>query len=75
MLENVDIRKRKEKVVITSLDNVFRTIQTREEKKTENNHEVTYIDVPQFAAGFPIIMLSETPSIMSVLPYAEASNK
>ena len=46
-----------------------------EEKKTENNHEVTYIDVPQFAAGFPIMMLSETPSIMSVLPYAEASNK
>ena len=50
-------------------------VSGKEEEKNRNNHEVTYIDVPQFAAGFPIIMLSETPSIMSVLPYAEASNK
>ena len=33
------------------------------------------MDVPQFAAGFPRMILSETPVILSCLPNAEASNK
>ena len=35
----------------------------------------THNDVPQFAAGFPIMMLSETPAMLSILPKADASNK
>ena len=33
------------------------------------------MDVPVIAAGLPMMMLSETPAILSVLPYADASNK
>jgi len=36
---------------------------------------LTHMDVPQFAAGFPRMILSETPVILSCLPNAEASNK
>ena len=35
----------------------------------------THIEVPVIAAGLPIMILSETPAIASVLPYAEASNR
>lgn len=35
----------------------------------------TYMDVPVFAAGLPMMMLSETPAMLSVLPRADASNK
>lgn len=35
----------------------------------------THKDVPQFAAGLPIIILSETPAMLSFFPYAEASNR
>ena len=31
--------------------------------------------VPHLAAGFPMMMLSDTPSMLSVLPYADASNR
>ena len=33
------------------------------------------MDVPVIAAGLPIMMLSETPAMLSVLPYADASNR
>jgi len=33
------------------------------------------IDVPHIAAGFPIIILSDTPAMLSVFPYAAASNR
>lgn len=36
---------------------------------------ITHIEVPQFAAGLPIMMLSDTPAILSFFPNAEASNK
>lgn len=32
-------------------------------------------DVPQLEAGFPMIMLSETPEIPSVFPTADASKR
>jgi hypothetical protein len=35
----------------------------------------THIDVPQFAAGFPMMILSDTPAILSFFPNAEASNR
>lgn len=42
----------------------------------KNKHSrTTHIDVPQFAAGLPMMILSDTPRMLSVLPYAEASNK
>ena len=34
-----------------------------------------YIDVPQFAAALPMMMLSETPEMLSFFPKAAASNK
>jgi len=37
--------------------------------------QATYIEVPQFVAGFPMMMLSDTPAILSFFPKAEASNK
>ena len=39
------------------------------------SYALTHMDVPQFAAGFPRMILSETPVILSCLPNAEASNK
>jgi hypothetical protein len=36
---------------------------------------VTYIEVPQFAAALPMIILSDTPAILSFFPKAAASNK
>ena len=33
------------------------------------------MDVPVMAAGLPMMILSDTPAIESVLPNAEASNK
>ena len=39
------------------------------------NELMTNMEVPQFAAGFPMMILSETPAILSVLPYADASNR
>jgi len=47
-----------------------------------NNHVVkaqeeknSHIEVPHIAAGLPIIILSDTPEILSFFPYADASNK
>lgn len=34
-----------------------------------------YIDVPVFAAGLPMMILSDTPAIKSVFPYADASKR
>jgi hypothetical protein len=49
----------------------------------DNRHEralitasrAPYIDVPQFAAGFPMMMLSDTPAMLSLFPYADASKR
>ena len=35
----------------------------------------TYIEVPVIAAGLPMMILSETPAILSVFPNADASNR
>ena len=35
----------------------------------------SYIDVPQLAAGLPMIILSETPAILSLFPNADASKR
>lgn len=37
--------------------------------------KTTHKDVPQFVAGLPIMILSDTPAILSLFPYAAASNK
>jgi hypothetical protein len=44
-------------------------------KKKQRGFASAHMEVPQFAAGFPMIMLSETPAMLSFLPNAEASNR
>ena len=34
-----------------------------------------YIDVPQLAAGLPMMMLSDTPAMLSLFPKADASKR
>ena len=51
---------------------VFPTLINKRTKKHKKN---AHSDVPQLEAGFPIIMLSETPEISSVLPMADASKR
>ena len=51
-----------------------RPVKPRKRNGRTRNKQ-TYIEVPVFAAGFPIIILSDTPAILSVFPSAEASNK
>ena len=36
---------------------------------------LAYIDVPHIAAGLPMIILSETPAMLSFFPKAEASKR
>jgi hypothetical protein len=50
----------------------LRVYQDIEHKTRESN---AHIDVPVFAAGFPMMMLSDTPAMLSVFPRADASNK
>lgn len=47
----------------------------RQEYEWVTDHDHTYIEVPQFAAALPIIILSDTPAILSFFPKAAASNK
>lgn len=35
----------------------------------------THIEVPVIAAGLPMMILSDTPAMLSVFPYADASNR
>jgi len=37
--------------------------------------ENAHIEVPQLAAGFPMMILSDTPAMLSFFPKAEASNR
>lgn len=41
----------------------------------EVEEKITHIEVPHIAAGLPIMILSDTPEILSFFPYADASNK
>lgn len=41
----------------------------------EQGQNRTHSDVPQLEAGFPMMMLSETPEMPSVLPIADASKR
>ena len=51
----------------------FHTLVSDEPNGQEQN--CAHSDVPQLEAGFPMMMLSETPKIPSVLPTADASKR
>lgn len=53
----------------------MRALSGEKLNKSSSKYASTYIDVPHIAAGFPMMMLSETPAMLSVFPYAAASNK
>ena len=46
-----------------------------DQRWTKYRQKNAYSDVPQLDAGFPMIMLSETPEIPSVFPTADASKR
>ena len=53
----------------------MRALSEKDLSKSDSKYASAYIDVPHIAAGFPMMMLSETPAMLSVFPYAAASNK
>ena len=46
-----------------------------DQRWTKYQQQNTDNDVPQLEAGFPMIMLSETPEMPSVFPTADASKR